>query len=263
MTSDADPIAPLAGGETPRGRGRLLALARLAALLGLAAAMLLAFRYTAIGDLLSAERSAALLEQLGPLAYPLWICVYAVLIGLWVPGTPLTALGAAVFGPIVAIPLNYAGAVLGAVVGFMVARLVGGRAVEELFAHRFPLYRRYESLLATRGFEAMLYMRLIPTPYTLVSYLAGLSPSLGLRRYTLATAIGILPGSIAFTYLLGTLVDAARDGAWSALFTPQTALAAGGYALVAALPAGVSFARRRWGWFARIEHPSDSDGEGP
>lgn len=229
-----------------------LALLRIAVLFALAAGVLLLFRFTPVGELLSEERIGIVLERLGPLAYPLWIVLYAVLIGLWVPGTPLTALGAAVFGPLVAIPLNYCGAVLGAVVGFVIARAVGGTAIEDVFAPRFPLYRRYEEMLSERGFEAILYMRIIPTPYTLVSYLAGLSPSLTLRQYTLATAIGIIPGAIAFTYLLGVLVDVARSGSWDGMWTWQTGLAIAGYLLVASLPALVTYGRKRWGWFASV-----------
>ncbi len=231
---------------------RKAAFLRLGLIVLLAIGVFALFKYSPIGELLSEERTGALLEQLGFAAYPLWILLYAVLIGVWVPGTPLTAFGAAVFGPVVAIPLNYLGAVLGAVVGFVVARAIGGTAVDELFAPRFPLYRRYEETLSKRGFEAILYMRLVPTPYTLVSYLAGLSPSLTLGRYTLATAIGIIPGSFAFTYLLGTLVDVGRSGDWAALLTWQTVVAAGGYLVVASLPALVSYGRKKWGWFASV-----------
>ena len=262
-TDGVDPASPpVQRTESPRKR-TIMAVFRLGILFAMAAAMIALFKYTPVGDLLSAERTGVLLERLGPAAYPLWILLYALLIGLWIPGTPLTALGAAVFGPTVAIPLNYLGAVLGAVVGFLIARVVGGRAVEDLLAHRVPLYRRYERLLSRRGFEAMFYLRLIPTPYTVLSYVAGLSPTLTLGKYTLATALGILPGSIATTYLMGSLFEAARAGDWSAMLSPSTLLAFGGYAVAASLPAFVAVARSRWGWFSRVaavEEEPESEG---
>lgn len=236
--------------EAPRMR-QIMALVRLALLFGLAVGVIAAFKFTPLGELLAEERMNALLESLGPATYPLWILLYGVLLALWIPGTPMTAIGAAVFGPAVAIPLNYAGAVLGAVIGFVVARVVGGRSVEELLSGRVPLYGRYERLLRTRGFEAVLYLRLIPTPYNVLSYVAGLSP-LSLRRYTLATAIGILPGSIAFTYLLGALVEAGRQGDFSALLDLRTLAAIGGYVLAASIPAFLGVLRRRYGWFVEV-----------
>lgn len=242
---------PLVKTEAPRAR-RIMALVRLGLLVVLAVGVIVAFKLTPVGELLAEERMDALLERLGPWAWPAWILVYGVLLAAWIPGTPMTAVGAAVFGPLVAIPLNYLGAVLGAVLGFGVARVVGGRSMEELMSGRVPLYARYERLLRTRGFEAVLYLRLIPTPYNVVSYVAGLSP-MSPARFTLATAVGIIPGSIAFTWLLGALVAAGRDGDFSALLEPRTLAAAGGYLVTASIPAMISVARRRYGWFAAMQ----------
>jgi uncharacterized membrane protein YdjX (TVP38/TMEM64 family) len=120
-----------------------------------------------------------------------------------------------------------------------------------LLAARFPRYHRYQKVLAERGFEAVLYLRLVPTPYTMVSWLGGLSP-IGLGRFTAATAIGIIPGSIAFTYVLGTGVEFLRTRDMSLWFEPYTVGAIGLYALALSLPLLLAVARRKWGWFAGV-----------
>lgn len=230
---------------------KTIALFRLSLVLLFAVGMFLAFRYTPLGDLFTEENISQLVDGLGIGAAPVWILSYAVLIALWVPGTPLTLIGAAIFGPIAAIPLNYAGAVLGSSLGHMIARLVGGDSLQELLSARFPRFEGYQRILEKRGFEAVLYLRLVPTPYTLISWLGGLSP-VGLGRFSAATAIGILPGSISFTYLLGMGVEFARTKDTGLFLEPLTLGAVGLYAFALSIPALLAVARRRWGWFAAV-----------
>ncbi len=219
--------------------------------------MILIFKYTPLREFLTEEHAAQVVEGLGIGAAPVWILGYAILIALWIPGTPLTLIGAAVFGPIAAIPLNYAGAVLGSSLGHTIARLVGGDSLQSLLSARFPRFGDYQRVLERRGFEAVLYLRLIPTPYTLISWLGGLSP-VGLGRFSLATAIGILPGSISFTYLLGMGVEFARTKDAGLFFEPLTLGAIGLYAFALSIPALLAVARRRWGWFAGVAEATEA-----
>ncbi len=55
-----------------------------------------------------------------------------------------------------------------------------------------------------RGFVALLYARLVPiVPFGLLNYAAGMT-GISLRRYVAATAIGIVPGTVAYTALGST-----------------------------------------------------------
>ncbi len=52
-----------------------------------------------------------------------------------------------------------------------------------------------------RGLLALLYARLIPiVPFNLLNYAAGVS-GMSTRGYVIATAVGIVPGTIAYTTL--------------------------------------------------------------
>lgn len=238
-----------------------IALLRLAAIAAIAVTLFLVFRYTPLGAVLSEDGMTAVLAHFGPAAAVIWVLIYAVLIALWVPGTPLTAIGAAMFGRAAAIPLNYCGAVLGSSLGYVIARLVGGDSLQSLLATRFPRFERYREVLERRGFEAVLYLRLIPTPYTLVSWLGGLSP-VSLGKFTAATAIGIIPGSIAFTYVLGTVVEFFRTGDVGLWFEPYTLGSIALYGFALSLPVLLAYARRKWGWFeavAEVTERPDTD----
>jgi uncharacterized membrane protein YdjX (TVP38/TMEM64 family) len=229
-------------------KGTRFAALRLAVLVSIAVGMIAIFRYTDLGDAMTGERIEALREKLGVWAIPAYIAIYAVLIGLWVPGTILTSLGAVFFDRMTLVPLAYLGAVFGAAFGFWVARLIGGDAMEELFGNRFALYRRYSDRMRVRGFETMLYLRIVPTPFSAISYLGGLS-RMTFASYIGATAVGIIPGSIAFTLLLGTIVQGIRDRDFSVLFSWESLAILCLFIPVALLPRVIRAGQSRWGWF--------------
>lgn len=100
------------------------------------------------------------------------------------------------FGP--GVVLVYAGALLGAAVAFLVGRRLGREAVERLTGARVA---RLDEVLARRGLLAVLGVRLVPlVPFTLVNYGAGLT-AVRVRDYALGTAIGIIPGTVAYVAL--------------------------------------------------------------
>lgn len=235
-----------------------IAIARLSAIGAIAVTLFLVFRYTPVGKVLSEDGMAAVLGHFGPAAAAIWVLIYAVLIALWVPGTPLTAIGAAMFGRAAAIPLNYCGAVLGSSLGYVIARIVGGDSLQSLLSARFPRIESYREVLERRGFEAVLYLRLVPTPFTMISWLGGLSP-VSLGRFTAATAIGIIPGSIAFTYVLGTVVEFFRTGDVGLWFEPATLGSIALYGFALSLPVLLAFARKKWGWFAGVAEVTEAD----
>ena len=96
--------------------------------------------------------------------------------------------------------------------------------------------------------ETLLYMRILPTPFTAISYLAGVSP-LTAWQHALATAVGILPGSFALTFLAGTIVDSFKQGDWMLVTKLEFWLALAVFIPTLMLPRLASYGRRRWGWF--------------
>jgi len=136
--------------------------------------------------------------------------VYAVLTVALVPGSVLTISAGAIYGP---------------VVGSLVA-IAGALARAE----------RVQQRLREHGLLAILALRLIPlVPFNVLNYLAGVS-AIRARDYLVGTAVGIVPGAVAFA----TLGGSARDPR-SPAFIASATLA------VALTVAGVLMARRRPG----------------
>jgi uncharacterized membrane protein YdjX (TVP38/TMEM64 family) len=193
--------------------------------------------------------------ELGAVAPIAFVIGTGLAIAVWVPGSLPTVLGPMLFGTYTAVPLNYAGSLAGAALGFWIARLLGGDAMNRLLGGRFRLYDRYRLLLERQGFETMLYLRLVPTPFAGVSYLAGLSP-IRFTHYMLATALGILPMNIIITLGVGVVIESVLSGDLRPLLSVQGIVPILMFVLALQVPRLLRYGRRRWGWFGSTD-PAD------
>ncbi len=156
---------------------------------------------------------------------------FAVYVGLSLipcPKALLTATGGALFGLAAGAGLSLSAALVGAVIAFGLGRLLGRETVNRLIRGRLA---RVDELLSDRGLSAVLLVRLVPlVPYIAINYAAGLS-GVAFRHYALGSALGMVPGSLAYAAL----------GAYG---TNPWGLAAAGSALIVLAVGGSWFARR-------------------
>jgi uncharacterized membrane protein YdjX (TVP38/TMEM64 family) len=127
-----------------------------------------------------------------------FVAIYVRWTVLLLPGVVLTPAGGALFGVAVGSLLTLIGPVIGATVAFLVGRRLGRVQVQQ-FARRRAV--RFEQWLRDRGFLGLLYARLVPIgPFNLLNYAAGVT-GMSTRAYVIATAVGIAPGTVAYTAL--------------------------------------------------------------
>jgi uncharacterized membrane protein YdjX (TVP38/TMEM64 family) len=220
---------PPAQPVTRRGPTGWLALVALAALLILAA-------LARPGWLLAAWRTLDADSIAGVAAYVrgfgLWAPAISLLLMLLqaviapLPGSIVAAANGVIFGVWWGTLLSWVGGLLGATASFWLARLLGQRVVERWFSR--ARLERMEAIGASQGFWLVLLARLTPlVSFDLISYLAGLS-TISFGRFMLATAIGMLPGTFAWT-ALGHDLALAQTTTWRlsllALFAVAAALA--------------------------------------
>jgi uncharacterized membrane protein YdjX (TVP38/TMEM64 family) len=189
------------------------------------------------GDALDPTGLAARLQGLGVWGPGLFVVGYALGAVLLVPAALLSLAGGAAFGPVWGAVLDLAGATLGAGAGFLVARyLAGGWARRRLGGRAARLIAGVEA----EGWRFVVTVRLLPiVPYTLLNYALGLT-RIGFGPYLLASAVCMVPGSIAYTWL-GYAGRAALGGDAAAL--RFALLGSGVLALAAFLPRLVRRAR--------------------
>lgn len=115
------------------------------------------------------------------------------------PAMVLAIAGGLAFGPLLGTVYLVIGTVLGAALIFAAARRLGRGWFERVRPAWLPL-QELDERVARHGFKTILLLRLAPVlPWDAVSVLAGLSP-VRFRPYIAATALGSVPGALAFSY---------------------------------------------------------------
>ena len=138
-----------------------------------------------------------------PYIHVVFVLVYIVVATFGLPATPFTLAGGILFGTGLGSVLNWMGATLGATGTYLLARLLGGDALRGLLGGQAA---RLDLLAGKKGFSTLFRLRLLPViPFNALSFTAALS-GIGLRPYVAATGLGILPGTIIYTYFAGSLV---------------------------------------------------------
>jgi uncharacterized membrane protein YdjX (TVP38/TMEM64 family) len=172
------------------------------ALLGAAAVVALTV------DLPGTAETRATIEDTGWAAPVVFVGLYALVTLAPVPKNVLSAVAGLLFGLVEGVLLVHLAAMLGALVAFSLGRLLGRAAVERFTSARV---QEVDALIARRGLMAVVMVRLVPiVPFTAINYTAGLT-GVRLRDYTLGTAVGIIPGTVAYV-TLGTY--GSTPGAW-------------------------------------------------
>lgn len=194
-------------GKKPLAKAALLAL--------FIAGAVAAARYTPLRDMLTARALGAFLEEAGLWAPVLYILFYAVGACLFLPGTLLTGLGAAVFGPYRGFVFVWIGAMLGASAAFWIGRTLGRDFAASLIGNRL---QRYDDAIERNGFAAVLYLRLVYFPFTPMNFGMGLT-KVRFLDYVAGTGLGILVGTFIFTFFIGTLKEVWVSGDWARLLS--------------------------------------------
>jgi uncharacterized membrane protein YdjX (TVP38/TMEM64 family) len=174
-----------------------------------------AVRFTPMRRYLTAGQLGRVLEGAGTWAPIAFMALYAVGVCLFVPGTLLTGIGAAIFGPYRGFLYVWVGAMLGASAAFMIGRTLGREFAASLVGDRL---KKYDDAIERNGFAAVLYLRLVYFPFTAMNFGMGLT-KVGFRDYLFGTGLGILVGTFIFTFFVGTLKEVWASGNWGDLLS--------------------------------------------
>lgn len=125
-----------------------------------------------------------------------FMAVYILQTALSLPGAAILSLAAgAVFGSLPGTMYAVTAATIGATLAFLITRYL----LRDLIAARFgPRIEGINRELEERGFNYLLFLRLIPVfPFFLINLSAGLT-RLPLRTFFFGTLLGIIPGGFVY-----------------------------------------------------------------
>jgi len=170
-------------------------LARLITFLVLAAGIALVIIYR---DQLDAAQLEALMNDAGSAAPLLFMLIYIIGTLLFLPGSVLTLLGGALFGPVWGTLYNLTAATIGAMLSFLASRYLASDWVAKKTGGRM---KQLINGVENEGWRFVAFTRLVPFfPFNLLNYALGLT-KISFAQYSIATYICMLPGATAYTYL--------------------------------------------------------------
>lgn len=142
-----------------------------------------------------------------------FIGIYIAATAFMVPASALTIGGGFLFGALIGVPATVIGATIGACILFIAAKTSLGETLKSVAG---PFLEKMEKGFNENALSYMFTLRLIPLfPFAVVNIAPALLGA-KFRDYFLTTALGIIPGSIAYTFigsgLRSTLLDAAANG---------------------------------------------------
>jgi uncharacterized membrane protein YdjX (TVP38/TMEM64 family) len=143
------------------------------------------------------------------LAGLLFFAAYVGVVALSLPGAAvLTILGGFLFGWFFGGLITVLAATIGAILIFQIARSALGAGLAKRAG---PFLSRLKDGFEKDAFNYLLFLRLVPAfPFWLVNIAPAVS-NVSLRTFSLATLLGIIPGTFAFSFVgqgLGSVIDA-------------------------------------------------------
>ncbi len=172
-------------------------------------------RFTPIKGYLTADALGRFLDTAGFWAPLVFMLFYAVGVCLFIPGTLLTGLGAAIFGAYWGFLYVWVGAMFGASAAFWIGRTLGRDFAASLVGDKL---KKYDDAIERNGFATVLYLRLVYFPFTPMNFGMGLT-KVHFWDYFFGTGLGIIVGTFVFTFFIGTLKEVWDSGNWGELLS--------------------------------------------
>ncbi len=145
----------------------------------------------------------------GAVGVAIFAIAYVAAAILLLPGSVLTAGAGFAYGPLWGTLLVSPVSVLAATLAFVLGRTVARGWIARRIAGS-PRFTAVDEAVGESGFKIVLLLRLSPLlPFNLLNYALGLT-RLSLRDYVVASALGMLPGTLLYVYL-GSLVTSASE----------------------------------------------------
>jgi uncharacterized membrane protein YdjX (TVP38/TMEM64 family) len=184
-------------------------LAGLCVLLLALLALALAWSATPMRAWLDIDFIVTRLQQLGQTFGPVAaVAGFTVAVALAVPLSFLTLVTIVAFGPWAGYAYSISGALLGAVISYMLGMTLGRVPVQRLGGERV---RALNHALARRGLLTVIAVRMVPVaPFAIVNMVAGAS-HIRLRDLLLGTAIGMTPFTVAAMIFMPQMIAALKQ----------------------------------------------------
>lgn len=156
------------------------------------------------------QRFATWIRDLGVAGAFIFIGVYALAALLFLPGALFTIAAGLVYGIVAGTAVAIVGATLGAGFAFLAGRYLFRERIKK-FAGKNKKFGAIDEAIGKQGWKIVGLLRLSPLiPFNVSNYFYGVT-AIGFWPYLLASFVGMLPGTLLYTYL-GAIGQAGLSG---------------------------------------------------
>jgi len=146
------------------------------------------------------------IDSLGTLGAIAFVAIYIVATSICIPGSMMALAGGALFGKLIGSFLVYISGLLGAYTAFWLGRSLLRDWIQNRLQKNIYL-KAVNKIVADEGWKIACLLHLSPIiPFNMLNYALGTS-RISQKNFVFATAIGILPGVILYTFLGSTISD--------------------------------------------------------
>ncbi|OWU73516.1 TVP38/TMEM64 family protein [Marinibacterium profundimaris] len=178
-----------------------------------------------------------------------FVGIYVAIVTFSLPGASVASVtGGFLFGLAAGTALNVTAATIGASLLFLAVRWGFGAALTARIDASEGRIRSLREELKVNEWSVMFLLRLVPAVPFFVANLLPALVGVQFRTFFVATALGIIPGALVYTWIgvgLGEVFDRGEDPDLSLLWEPHVIGPILGLAVLAALPMGVRAVRGR------------------
>jgi len=174
-------------------------------------------KFSPLKEYVTVDVLSDFIDRAGIWAPLVYILVYSIGVCIFLPGTLLTVIGAAIFGSYYGFLYVWIGAMLGSTGAFFIGRTLGREFAASMIGDKL---QKYDDAIERNGFAAVLYLRLIYFPFTPMNFGMGLT-RVRFHDYFFGTGIGIIVGTFVFTFFFGSIKEVWASGDWSQLMSPK------------------------------------------
>lgn len=140
------------------------------------------------------------MDALGPFGVVAFALIYALATVLFMPGSVLTISAGLIYGVALGTLAAWSGAVLGASLAFLLGRYLARSKIEQKTKGN-EKFRAIDAAIGKQGWKIVGLLRLSPLiPFNASNYFYGIT-KVGFWPYVLASAGGMLPGTLLYVYL--------------------------------------------------------------
>jgi uncharacterized membrane protein YdjX (TVP38/TMEM64 family) len=146
--------------------------------------------------------------RLAPWIEGWFIAAFALVLALCLPANLATMLAGAVFGTWTGAVVSWVGSMVATMLAYVLARSIAQRPIKRLFGE----HKLLRQLRDHDDVASLFRMRVVPVaPFAVLPYVAGIA-GVSLRRLVIASAIGGIPGSVAYAYVGSKLLAGIVSG---------------------------------------------------